>query len=51
MFTLDHLGRIAGNGFMDYSTSESIIESLEHGLAVQAKGIEFIPAYGAFDVD
>jgi hypothetical protein len=51
MYTLDRLGRIAGNGLLDYSTPENIINSLENSISVQAKNIEFAPAWAASDVD
>ena len=51
MYAVDRFGRIEGNGFVDYSTPETIIKTLHNSMSKQNKRIEFLPAWSAEDVD
>ena len=52
MYSVDRFGRIEGNGFIDYSSPESIQRSLRNSLmSKQNKKVEFIPAWSNTDID
>ena len=45
MYGLDKSGKIAGNGFIDYSSPESIVESLNTELENPVRGVQFEPQF------